>query len=140
MLHNLKRQTKNPRMVGRCECCGRIFRKTTYSARFCDHPVCQEERDEKRKEKARIYIRKRRSIGVNHESLLLNRNRPKRRCRADEILGYRSEECDGWIHNGNIQICQHCQEMRDRRASGYMFEAYNELVSRKVYDWRYEGI
>jgi len=42
-------------------------------------------------------------------------NKPKRRCRAMEILGFRSESCDGWIHNENIQICEHCQKVRDGR-------------------------
>jgi len=127
-------------MVGRCENCGRTFRKMGFYAKYCSHEECQKERKRVRNESSKKYIRWRKSIGKDHSSLLLNRNRPLRRCRADEVLGYRSEECDGWIHNANVQICKHCQELRDRKASGYMFDEYNELVLRRVYDWRYEGV
>ena len=51
-----------------------------------------------------------------------------RKCKAMEILGYRSKNCDGYIHNGNWSLCQKCLEMRNQRLgvdeSGYNYETY----------------
>ncbi len=108
------------RKIERCKICGR-----TTKGVCCNRSIC--------KRMLRTYHSytgslKRRKI---YKSGRIAYKKPKgklRKCKAMEILGYRSKNCDGYIHNGNWSLCQKCIEMRNQRLgvdeSGYNYETY----------------
>jgi len=105
-----------PEFIHRCVYCGRIygsFRRRC--SKYCRHPACVSERSRvwREENKDKIGTRKRRKKS----------EKKLRKCRAMEVLGFKSSLCDGYIHNDNRQICHYCQRMRDKTMNTSLFES-----------------
>jgi len=109
------------RKIGRCKICGRTTKGVCCNRSICKRMLQVYHNYTGSLEKRKIYKSGRIAGNKSKENL--------RKCKAMEILGYRSKNCDGYIHNGNWSLCQKCFEMRNQRLgvdeSGYNYETYH---------------